>query len=118
MNLSALLKQPIFWIATVVLLLVFVLALWYVKRPTDADGNSLILTSKEEKSIRRDMSQQVTRRAQDSLLAARANSAATTLYRQGQQNADAARSLHQRAHENTPISDTAASQLQRKLSDY
>lgn len=118
MNFSALLKQPLTWVAALGVLLVLVLAFWYIKRPTDADGNSLILTAKEEKAVRRDMSQQAARRTLDSSRAAHADSAATTLYSQGQQNAATARRLNQTTHEKALSSDTTAHQLQRELSDY
>ena len=118
MNFSALLKQPLVWLAALGLLLVLVLAFWYVKRPTDAEGNSLILSSKQEKQVRQDLARQASRRTRDSLQAARADSAATTLYQQGQRAAATATRLHQRTHAKSPSPDTSAQQLQRTLSSY
>jgi len=115
---SSLFKQPLFWLGGVVLVLLLVLAFWYVKRPTDADGKSLILTNREEKRIRQDLARQAARRARDSVQSASADSSAMALYQQGHQRAINAIRLHQQSHEKPSTSDTSAQHLQQLLSNY
>ncbi|RTQ50304.1 hypothetical protein EJV47_11815 [Hymenobacter gummosus] len=117
MNLAALLKKPVAWLAILGLLLLLLLAFWYVRRPTDADGNSLILTNREKKALRQDMSQQEVRRRRDSLQIVRADSTAQTLYHEGQQDEENALRLHRRSRQRA-AADTSADELQRELSDY
>ena len=118
LNPSNLIRQPVFWVGCLVLAIVLVLAFWYVKRPTDANGESLILSRKEEKEIRQDLGRQAARRARDSVQTARADSSATALYRQGQQNELNATRLHQQTHEKRSPADTSARRLQQLLSEY
>lgn len=118
MNLSPFFRQPVVWLGAIGLVLLGVLAFWYVRRPTDANGNSLILSNRDERTIRRDLSQQAARRRQDSLRAVRADTAAAARYREGQQDQNAALRLHQRARQAAATGDTSARQLQRELSNY
>lgn len=112
-------KQPLFWLASVGVVLLLMLAFWYVKRPTDATGKSLILSRGEQRKVEKDLAQRATQRRQDSVQATQAQAAATTLYQEGQQQQQTATHLRQQTHErhaSTP--DTGAQQLQRVLTNY
>lgn len=116
---TSFLKQPLFWLLGLGLILLLVLALWYVKRPTDAAGKSLILSGRERRGLDQDLARQANQRRQDSAQATQAQAAATTLYDQGQQAEQNATHLRQQSHETTsPAADTGAQQLQRALTNY